>query len=71
MELSGLTVGKVRELVSARQVSARELAQQHLAHIEKRNAELNAFLTLCPERALAQADAVDRKRQIRSEAFFD
>jgi len=61
MELSGLTVGKVRELVSARQVSARELAQQHLAHIEKRNAELNAFLTLCPERALAQADAVDRK----------
>jgi len=61
MELAELTVAKVRELVGARKVSARELAEQHLARIEKRNAELNAFLTLCPERALAQADAIDRK----------
>ena len=61
MELTELTVEKVRELVGARKVSARELAQQHLARIEKRNAELNAFLSLCPERALAQADAVDRQ----------
>ena len=50
MELTELTVEKVREL-----------AQQHLARIEKRNAELNAFLSLCPERALAQADVVDRQ----------
>ncbi len=61
MEFRELTVEKVRELVGARKVSARELAQQHLERIDKRNAELNAFLTLCPERALAQADAVDRK----------
>jgi aspartyl-tRNA(Asn)/glutamyl-tRNA(Gln) amidotransferase subunit A len=61
MELAELTVGKVRELLEARKVSARELAQQHLSRIEKRNTELNAFLILCHERALAQADEIDRK----------
>ncbi len=61
MELAELTVAKVRELVAARKVSARELAQEHLTRIEKRNPELNVFLTLCPERAYAQADAVDRR----------
>ncbi len=61
MELRELTVEKVRELVRTRKVSARELAQQHLNRIEKRNAQLNAFLTLCPERAYAQADEIDRK----------
>ncbi len=66
MELAELTVSKVRELLRSRQVSARELAQKHLERIEKRNAELGAFLTTCPERALAQAKAVD-DRIARSE----
>jgi aspartyl-tRNA(Asn)/glutamyl-tRNA(Gln) amidotransferase subunit A len=61
MELGELTVEKVWGLVGARKVSARELAQQHFGRIEKRNADLNAFLTLCPERAYAQADEIDRR----------
>ncbi len=61
MELAELTVGKVQELLRSRQVTARELAQKHLERIEKRNAELGTFLTTCPERAFAQADAIDRK----------
>jgi aspartyl-tRNA(Asn)/glutamyl-tRNA(Gln) amidotransferase subunit A len=43
----------------ARKISARELARDFLTRIEARNAELNAFLALSPERALAQADRID------------
>jgi aspartyl-tRNA(Asn)/glutamyl-tRNA(Gln) amidotransferase subunit A len=36
------------------------MAGEFYARIEKRNAELNAFLALCPERAYAQADRIDK-----------
>jgi len=53
------TISSVREALTAKRISARELAGDFLARIEKRNPELNAFLALSPERALAQADRVD------------
>jgi len=53
------TIRTVREAITAKRVSARELAAEYLAQIEKRNPELNAFLTLSPERAFAQAERVD------------
>jgi aspartyl-tRNA(Asn)/glutamyl-tRNA(Gln) amidotransferase subunit A len=40
-------------------MSARELATEFYGRIERRNPELNAFLTLSPERAYAQADRID------------
>ena len=55
----GWTIASVREALAAKRISARELATEFLARIEKRNPELNAFLALSPERALAQADRVD------------
>jgi aspartyl-tRNA(Asn)/glutamyl-tRNA(Gln) amidotransferase subunit A len=51
----------VREALASRRISARELAGEFLARIEKRNPELNAFLALSPERAYAQADALDTR----------
>ena len=39
-------------------VSARELVEACLGAIERLDGELNAFVTLVPERALAEADAV-------------
>jgi amidase len=39
-------------------VSARELVEASLDAIERLNGELNAFVTLCDERALAEADAI-------------
>ena len=39
-------------------VSARELVETSLEAIDRLNGELNAFVTLCDERALAEADAV-------------
>jgi aspartyl-tRNA(Asn)/glutamyl-tRNA(Gln) amidotransferase subunit A len=53
------TIAGVREALQAKKISARELAREFYAQIDRRNPELNAFLTLCPERAYAQADRVD------------
>jgi aspartyl-tRNA(Asn)/glutamyl-tRNA(Gln) amidotransferase subunit A len=49
----------VRAALQAKKLSARELAGEFYARIDRRNAELNAYLTLSPERAYAQADRVD------------
>ncbi len=53
------TVASVRAALEAKKVSARELTAEFLARIERRNRELNAFLTVSAERAYAQADRVD------------
>ncbi len=53
------TIASVRAALQARKISARELASDFYARIDKRDPELNAFLTLSPERAFAQADRVD------------
>jgi amidase len=45
-------------LVRAGVVSARDLVEASLAAIERHNQELNAFVALCAERALVEADAV-------------
>src|SRR6202007_2421594 len=53
------TIASVRDALLAKKTSARELAKDFYARIERRNPELNAFLALCPERAYTQADRVD------------
>ncbi|MFY9528655.1 MAG: Asp-tRNA(Asn)/Glu-tRNA(Gln) amidotransferase subunit GatA [Candidatus Acidiferrales bacterium] len=58
-ELAAWTVASVREALTSRKVSARELTKEFYTAIERRNPELNAFLALSPERAYAQADRID------------
>jgi aspartyl-tRNA(Asn)/glutamyl-tRNA(Gln) amidotransferase subunit A len=53
------TIGGVKEALAAKKVSARELTGEFYKRIAARNPELNAYLTLCEERAYAQADRVD------------
>src|SRR6185437_12780827 len=53
------TVASVRAALLAKKISARELAAEFYSRIERRNPELNAYLTLSPERAYAQADRID------------
>jgi len=53
------TVASVRTALLAKKISARELAKEFLGRIERRNSELNAFLTVAPEHAYAQADRID------------
>jgi amidase len=52
-----------RELVSRRrsgELSATELVEYFLARIDAHNPTLNALVTITAERALEQADAMDR-----------
>src|SRR5256885_3036287 len=53
------TIDGVREALAAKKISARELAADFYKRIESRNPELNAFLTLSPERARRQTDKID------------
>jgi aspartyl-tRNA(Asn)/glutamyl-tRNA(Gln) amidotransferase subunit A len=55
----GWTVASIRSALEDKKVSARELATEFFSRLERRNGELNAFLTLSPERAYAQADRID------------
>lgn len=55
-------IGSIRKALETKKISARELTQEFYSRIEKRNRELNAFLTLSPERAYAQADRIDAMR---------
>jgi amidase len=48
------------ELIRAGEVSSRELVEESLRAIEALNDELNAFVTLAADRALAQADAIEQ-----------
>jgi len=57
--LTKWTIPEVRAALDARKISARELVADFYARIEKRNAELNVYLALSPERAYAQADRID------------
>jgi aspartyl-tRNA(Asn)/glutamyl-tRNA(Gln) amidotransferase subunit A len=59
MTLTDLTIAEARAGLWARRFSARELAEAHIAAAETLNARLNAFITLTPDLARAQADAAD------------
>jgi aspartyl-tRNA(Asn)/glutamyl-tRNA(Gln) amidotransferase subunit A len=58
---NGWSVRSVREALETRRVSARELAKEFFACIERRNSELNAYLALSHERAYAQAGRIDAR----------
>ena len=53
-----LSAAEQAALVRDGRVTARELVEECLAAIERTDPEINAFVLTCPERALAEADAV-------------
>ncbi|MBS1842551.1 MAG: Asp-tRNA(Asn)/Glu-tRNA(Gln) amidotransferase subunit GatA [Acidobacteria bacterium] len=53
------TISSVRSALAAKKLSARELAAEFFTRIDAQNPTLNAYLTLSPERAYAQADKID------------
>ena len=54
-----LTIAEAEAALRRRDFSARELTAAHLDAIAAENPHLNAFITVTPERALAQAEAAD------------
>ena len=59
MNLNLLTVASTRAAIEERQTTATSLVEQFYAKIAAEDPEINAYLTLCRERALAQADRID------------
>src|ERR1700730_16031364 len=53
------TVDSVREALSSKRISARELTAEFCRRIEQHNPGLTAYLALSPERAYKQADYID------------
>src|SRR3954469_11929308 len=60
MDLTNLTIDAVRSAVQGRTTTALALAEAHYARIQKEDGQIGAFLTLSKERALEQADRIDR-----------
>jgi aspartyl-tRNA(Asn)/glutamyl-tRNA(Gln) amidotransferase subunit A len=56
------TVAELSTALSAGDISSVELTQAYLARIAKYNPMLNAFITVCEESALAQAESADKAR---------
>ena len=60
MQLTQLTIESARSAIQERETTAFALVEAHYARIEKEDGQIGAFLTLCKERALEQADRIDR-----------
>jgi amidase len=58
-EICFLSARELTRRMRAREVSAREVTEAHLARIEAVNPRINAIVTLTAERALREADAAD------------
>ncbi len=55
------SVAELRRALDSRETSSVELTRHLLSRVEAMNDDLNAFITVTPERALAQAEAADRR----------
>ena len=60
-ELTGLGLAEARDRLAGGEITARELAEAHVAAVEAAR-PLNAFITETPERALEMAEASDARR---------
>ena len=59
--MKNYTIGSIREGLLKKQYSAEEFTRQALEHAERENPKTNAYLTFSSVRAMAAAEAVDRK----------
>jgi aspartyl-tRNA(Asn)/glutamyl-tRNA(Gln) amidotransferase subunit A len=60
MDLSLLTIDAARAAIQARTMTSLSLTEAHYIKIQNDDTQIGAYLTLCKDRALAQADRMDR-----------
>ena len=58
-ELTSLTIAEARDKLAAKEFSATELTQAYNAAIEAANPQINAYVAVTPDKALAMAKASD------------
>jgi len=59
MDPTTLTIDQIRSALTAREISAEELTRAHLVQIERKDPEVRSYLSVCGERAVAQARKID------------
>lgn len=62
-EFLARSLSEHRDALDRREYSSRELTEAYLEQIEEKNEEINAFVSVCAERALAEADEADARRR--------
>src|SRR5579864_5780343 len=60
MELTALTIDAARSAIQERKTTSMALVESHYERIQKEDSAIGAYLTLTRERALEQADRIDR-----------
>src|SRR5687768_12828939 len=60
-ELTHLTIAEARDQLRAKEITARDLTEAHIAAIETGNAALNAYILQTPDKALSMAAASDAR----------
>src|SRR5436853_299880 len=60
INLNGLTIDSARSAVQERKTTALALAQAYYARIQQEDGQIGAYLSLSKERALEQAERIDR-----------
>ena len=63
LEISGLGIGEIAELISKGDTNALEATQACIDHAEKINRDLNCFVRIEAEAALEAAAEADRQRR--------
>jgi aspartyl-tRNA(Asn)/glutamyl-tRNA(Gln) amidotransferase subunit A len=60
MDLTSLTIDAARSAIKERKTTALALAEAHYERIQREDGQIGAYLTLSKDRALEQADRIDR-----------
>src|SRR5580765_4272402 len=60
MDLNQLTIDAARSAIQERKTTSMALVESHYERIQKEDSAIGAFLTLTKERAMEQADRIDR-----------
>jgi aspartyl-tRNA(Asn)/glutamyl-tRNA(Gln) amidotransferase subunit A len=60
MELTALTIDAARSAIQEREITSMALVESFYERIQQEDGEIGAFLTLTRERAIEQADRIDR-----------
>ena len=63
IDLKNLTIEKAHESLKKGEYTCKDLADAYLKNIEEKNKELNAYLEVFEDAAIATAKALDTKRQ--------
>ncbi len=60
MKIRDLSITEIKQGLKERDFSSTELVNTYLKEIEKRNPQINAFITVCKKEALVQAEKADK-----------